>query len=63
MTARSMLLGKFDEEGCRGQKLVTTFTSRNLRHTLARFTSKRRSPWLCPAPSVGAGSFFILFAA
>jgi hypothetical protein len=53
MTARSMLLGKFDKKGCGGQKLVTTFTSRNL----ARFTSKRRSPWLCPAPSVGVGPF------
>jgi hypothetical protein len=23
-------------------------------------TSKRRSPWLCPAPSVGAGIFYFL---
>src|SRR5271157_1489817 len=23
-------------------------------------TSKRRSPWLCPAPSVGAGLFYFL---
>ena len=27
---------------------------------LYKVTSKRRSPWLCPAPSVGAGLFFVL---
>src|SRR5271157_856387 len=27
---------------------------------LNKVTSKRRSPWLCPAPSVGAGLFYFL---
>jgi hypothetical protein len=40
--------------------LVGTSISKVHPGILARITSKRRSPWLCPAPSVGAGLFRLL---